>query len=162
MMAIGKNLEMELVLVPAQGKSTQVTDPDSEKMKSFILDCDVIKEMIPEIFESHGGEEDAIHFESKLIMDMAREELLNGKMKGTNLILPLVAEDFNTLMLSYIEPFEKVGYNVRAKFLPCEINDSMSRNIARELETGKIINSSEVFSWMWKWRVSSYPSMGES
>ena len=143
-----KNFEMELVLgLPASGKSTRATDPDSEKMKSFILDCDVIKEMIPEFIESHGGAADAVHFESMLIMDMAREELLNGKMKGTNLILPLVADDFNTLMSSYIEPFEKVGYNVRAKFLPCEINVSMSRNIARELETGRIINSSVVFSF---------------
>ena len=40
-------------------------------MKSFILDCDVIKEMIPEFIESHGGAADAVHFESMLIMDMA-------------------------------------------------------------------------------------------
>ena len=50
-------------------------------------------------------------------------------------------------MSNYIEPFEKAGYNVRAKFLPCEINASVSRNIARELETGRIINSSVVFSF---------------
>ena len=80
-------------------------------------------------------------------MDMAKEELINGKMKGTNLILPLVADDFHLLMSNYIEPFEKAGYNVRAKFLPCEINASVSRNIARELETGRIINSSVVFSF---------------
>ena len=143
-----KNFEMELVLgLPASGKSTRATDPDSEKTKSFILDCDVIKEFIPEFIESHGGAADAVHFESMLIMDMAKEELINGKMKGTNLILPLVADDFHLLMSNYIEPFEKAGYNVRAKFLPCEINASVSRNIARELETGRIINSSVVFSF---------------
>ena len=143
-----KNFEMELVLgLPASGKSTRATDPDSEKKKSFILDCDVIKEMIPEFIESHGGAADAVHFESMLIMDMAREEFINGKMKGTNLILPLVADDLDTLISSYIEPFEKAGYNVRAKFLPCKVEESMSRNIARELETGRIINSSVVFSF---------------
>lgn len=143
-----KGFQIELVLgLPASGKSTRVTDPDSEKTKSFILDCDVIKEMIPEFIESHGGAADAIHLESMLIMDMAREELVNGKMIGTNLILPLVADEFNTLMSSYIKPFEEAGYNVRAKFLPCEINVSVSRNIARELETGRIINSSIVFSF---------------
>ena len=143
-----KGFQMELVLgLPAAGKSTRVTDPDSEKTKSFILDCDVIKDMIPEFIESHGGAADAVHLESMLIMDMAREELVNGKMKGTNLILPLVADDFDTLMSSYIKPFEEAGYNIRAKFLPCEINASMSRNIARELETGRIINSSVVFSF---------------
>ena len=72
---------------------------------------------------------------------------INGKMKGTNLILPLVADDFDTLISNYIRPFEEAGYNVRAKFLSCDINASMSRNIARELETGRIINSSVVFSF---------------
>ena len=143
-----KDFQMELVLgLPAAGKSTRATDPDSEKTKSFILDCDVIKEMIPEFIESHGAAADAVHLESMLIMDMAREELVNGKMKGTNLILPLVADDFDTLMSSYIKPFEEAGYNIRAKFLPCEINASMSRNIARVLETGRIINSSVVLSF---------------
>ena len=143
-----KGFKMELVLgLPAAGKSTRATDPDSEKTKSFILDCDVIKEMLPEFIESHGAAADAVHLESMLIMDMAREELVNGKMKGTNFILPLVADDFDTLMSSYIKPFEEAGYNVRARFLPCEINASMSRNIARELETGRIINSSVVFSF---------------
>jgi len=143
-----KGFQMELVLgLPAAGKSTTVTDPDSEATKSFILDCDVIKDMIPEFIESHGGAADAIHLESMLIMDMAREVLVNGNMKGTNIILPLVADDFDTLMASYIKPFEEAGYNVRAKFLPCDINASMSRNIARELETGRIINSSIVFSF---------------
>jgi hypothetical protein len=143
-----KGFQMELVLgLPAAGKSTRVTDPDSEKTKSFILDCDVIKDMIPEFIESHGGAADAVHLESMLIMDMAREELINGKMKGTNLILPLVADDFDTLISNYIRPFEEAGYNVRAKFLSCDINASMSRNIARELETGRIINSSVVFSF---------------
>ena len=143
-----KGFQMELVLgLPAAGKSTRATDPDSEKTKSFILDCDVIKDMIPEFIESHGGACDAVHLESMLIMDMAREELINGKMKGTNVILPLVADDFDTLMEAYIKPFEQAGYNVRARFLPCDVNASMSRNIARELETGRIINSSVVFSF---------------
>ena len=143
-----KGFKMELVLgLPAAGKSTRATDPDSEKTKSFILDCDVIKEMLPEFIESHGAAADAVHLESMLIMDMAREELVNGKMKGTNFILPLVADDFDTLMSSYIKPFEEAGYNVRAKFLYCDLTASMSRNIARELETGRIINSSVVFSF---------------
>ena len=103
--------------------------------------------MIPEFIESHGGAADAIHLESMMIMDMAREQLVNGKMKGTNLILPLVADDFDILMSSYIKPFEEAGYNVRAKFLYCDLTASMSRNIARELETGRIINSFIVFSF---------------
>ena len=143
-----KGFQMELVLgLPAAGKSTRVTDPDSEKTKSFILDCDAVKDLIPEFIESHGGAADAIHLESMLIMDMAKDELVKGKMKGTNVILPLVADDFDTLMSNYIKPFEEAGYNVRAKFLSCDLNVSVSRNIARELETGRIMNSSIAFSF---------------
>ena len=143
-----KGYEMELVLgLPAAGKSTMVTDPDSEEMKAFILDCDVIKELIPEYQESHGCGADAVHMESMGIMDMAVKAFTEGDMKGTNVILPLVANDFDDLMNTYIIPFENAGYNVKAKFVDVEENVSMGRNVARELETGRIINSAVVFSF---------------
>ena len=143
-----KEYQMELVLgLPAAGKSTRVTDPDSEEMKAFILDCDVIKELIPEYQESHGCAADAIHMESMGIMNEAVKALTEGDMKGTNVILPLVSTDLDDLMNNYIKPFEAAGYNVKAKFVPCEENVSMARNVARELETGRIINSAVVFSF---------------
>ncbi|MCR4591269.1 MAG: zeta toxin family protein [Lachnospiraceae bacterium] len=146
--SVNKDYEMELVLgLPASGKSTRVTDPDSEEMGAFILDCDVIKELIPEFQESHGGAADAVHMESMAIMEEAIKSFTEGDMKGTNVILPLVASDFDYLMNTYIKPFEDAGYNVRAKFVPCEENVSMARNVARELETGRIINSKVVFSF---------------
>ena len=145
---VEKGYEMELVLgLPAAGKSTRVTDPDSLDQKAFILDCDVIKELIPEFQESHGCGADAVHMESMAIMDKAVKAFTEGDLKGTNIILPLVADDFDSLMDTYIKPFEEAGYNVRAKFVPCEVNVSMARNIARELETGRIINSAVVFSF---------------
>ena len=145
---VSKDYEMELVLgLPASGKSTRVTDPDSEAMKAFILDCDVIKELIPEFQESYGGGADAVHFESMDIMNRTIKEFTEGSLKGTNVIIPIVASDFDELMNTYIKPFEAAGYNVRAKFVPCEENASVSRNIARELETGRIINSFVVFSF---------------
>ena len=143
-----KEYEMELVLgLPASGKSTRVSDPDSEEMGAFILDCDVIKELIPEYEESHGIAADAVHMESMMIMDNALKAFTEGDMKGTNVILPIVADDFDSLMENYIKPFEEAGYNVRAKFVDCEVNVSMARNLARELETGRIINSAVVFSF---------------
>ena len=116
-------------------------------MKAFILDCDVIKELIPEFQESYGGGADAVHFESMDIMNRTIKEFTEGSLKGTNVIIPIVASDFDELMNTYIKPFEAAGYNVRAKFVPCEENASVSRNIARELETGRIINSFVVFSF---------------
>ncbi len=143
-----KNYEMELVLgLPASGKSTKVTDPESALKGAFILDCDMIKELLPEYQESHGCAADAVHAESMEIMDKAVKAFTKGKMKGTNVILPLVADDFDALMENYIKPFEAAGYNVRARFLPCEINVSVARALARELESGRIINSSVLFSF---------------
>lgn len=145
---VEKGYKMELVLgLPASGKSTRITDPDSESMKAFILDCDVIKELIPEFQESYGAAADAVHFESMNIMDSAVQELLTGEMKGTNVILPLVADDLDSLMENYIKPFEESGYTVTAKFVECDPNVSASRNLMRELETGRIINSGVVFSF---------------
>jgi len=145
---LNKDYEMELVLgLPASGKSTRVSDPDSEEMGAFILDCDVIKELIPEYQESHGIAADAVHMESMMIMDNAVKAFTEGDMKGTNIVLPLVADDLDSLMENYIKPFEEAGYNVRAKFVDCEVNVSMARNVARELETGRIINSAVVFSF---------------
>lgn len=145
---LDKGYELELVLgLPAAGKSTRVTDPDSEAMHAFILDCDEIKEIIPEFQATYGTAADAIHFESMLVMNEAIEAFTTGSMKGTNVILPIVAGDFDDLMNTYIKPFEAAGYNVRAKFVDCEVNASVSRNIMRELETGRIINSAVVFSF---------------
>lgn len=145
---LSKDFKMELVLgLPASGKSTRVTDPDSEEMKAFILDCDVVKELIPEFQESHGGAADAVHFESFDIMNNAMQEFLTGDLMGTNVIIPIVSTDLDELTETYIKPFEDAGYTVTAKFVECEENVSMARNIARELETGRIINSAVVFSF---------------
>lgn len=145
---LDKGYEMEIVLgLPASGKSSRVTDPDSEAMHAFILDCDEIKELIPEFQATYGAAADAIHFESMDIMNEAIRTFTEGSMKGTNIILPIVAGDFDDLMNTYIKPFEAAGYNVRAKFVDCEVNASVSRNIMRELETGRIINSAVVLSF---------------
>ncbi len=145
---LAKDYQMELVLgLPASGKSTRVTDPDSEAMKAFILDCDEVKELIPEFRQSYGAAADAVHFESFEIMNEAMKEFTEGSLKGTNVIIPIVAGDFDDLMNSYIKPFEDAGYNVRCKFVEADSNASVSRNIMRELETGRIINSAVVFSF---------------
>ena len=148
---LDRGYEMELVLgLPASGKSTRVTDPDSEAMHAFILDCDEVKELIPEFRASYGAAADAVHFESFDIMNAAMKEFTEGSLKGTNVIIPIVAGDFDDLMNSYIKPFEAAGYNVTAKFVDCEPNVSVARNIMRELETGRIINSAVVTSFGYK------------
>ncbi len=145
---IERGYQMELVCgLPAAGKSSRVTDPDSEAMKAFILDSDVVKTLIPEYKETFGAAADAIHKESSNITASAIEEFLSGSMKGVNVIIPTVGDGFDKMMEKYIKPFEAAGYNVHVKFVDVDINVSMARNIMRELETGRIINSSIVFSY---------------
>lgn len=138
----------EIVLgLPASGKSTRVTDPDSAEMGAFIFDCDVIKTLIPEYQESYGLAADAVHTESMMIMNSALSEFTEGSMKGVNFILPLVSTDLDELMDTYITPLEDAGYTVHVKYCDSELNESLARNLARELRTGRIINSAVVFSF---------------
>ena len=140
--------KMELVLgLPASGKSTRVTDPDSEEMGAFIMDCDVIKAMLPEYKESYGCAADAVHFEGYTMMQETIKNFTEGDLKGTNIILPVVSSDFDDLMENTIKPFEDADYDVRVKFCPAEPNESAARVVARELEGGQLINSTVVFSF---------------
>lgn len=139
---------MTLVLgLPASGKSTMIVDPLSEETGAFILDCDVIKELIPEFRESHGCAADAVHLESMAIMNEAVNEFLQGSLKGTNVILPIVSSDLNELMENYIRPFEEAGYTVKAVFREAKPNEAAARVVMRELRTGRIIKSSVAFSF---------------
>lgn len=143
-----KDYQMTLVLgLPASGKSTLYTNPDSEKTGSFILDCDVVKTLLPEYKESYGGAADAVHFESFNIMDKAMESFFSGEMKGTNIILPIVATDFDELMSKYIKPFEAAGYEVHAAFIDVCENVSFAKNIARQLDSGRVYRSSVAASF---------------
>ena len=137
-----RNYQMTLVLgLPAVGKSTVYTNPHSEQTGAFILDCDEIKKLLPEYKESYGGATDAVHFESLELMDKAMESFLTGEMKGVNVILPIVAADFDELMNKYIKPFEAAGYNVQAVFIDAAENISFGQNIARQLDSGRVFNS---------------------
>lgn len=138
----------EVVLgLPASGKSTRVTDPDSAETGSFIFDCDVIKTLIPEYQESHGLAADAVHTESMQIMNSALSEFTEGSMKGTNFILPIVSTNLDELMDTYITPLENAGYSVNVKYCDSKLNESLARNVARELRTGRVINSAVVFGF---------------
>ncbi|MBR5913673.1 MAG: ATP-binding protein [Selenomonadaceae bacterium] len=143
-----KDYKMTLVLgLPAVGKSTVYTNPHSAETGAFILDCDVVKTLLPEYKESYGGASDAVHFESFNIMDKAMESFLSGEMKGTNIILPIVATNLDELMSKYIKPFEAAGYDVQAVFIDAPENVSFARNIARQLDSGRVFRSAVAASF---------------
>lgn len=139
---------LELVLgLPSSGKSTEIADPDSEALGAFILDCDMIKAELPEYKESHGAGADAVHFEGMLLMKEALNAFLEGDMKGTNVILPIVATDLEELLNDYIRPFEAAGYRVIVKFKGIEPEVSAAKVVRRELKGGQLINSAVAFSF---------------
>ena len=143
-----KEFKLELVLgLPASGKSTAVVNPHSDILEAFILDCDVIKELLPEFQETFGGATDAVHLESLALMDEAMKEFLEGELSGTNIILPIVAPNFDELMEKYIRPFEHAGYDVRAVFVGTPEKTCMNWNIKRELDSGRIFISDVAFSF---------------
>ena len=142
-----KEFKLELVLgLPASGKSTVYVNPHSDKLDAFILDCDVIKELLPEYQESFGGAADAVHFESFALMDEAMKEFF-GELKGRNIILPIVAPDFDELMEKYIRPFEDAGYDVRAVYVDTPEKVCMNWNVKRQLDSGRVYRSAVAFSF---------------
>ena len=54
--------------------------------------------------------------EGMKLMAEAEKAFLEGDMKGTNVILPLVATDLDELLEDVIRPFEEAGYTVTARF----------------------------------------------
>lgn len=145
---LNRDYKMVLVLgLPASGKSSYLAEPISEEIGAFILDCDEIKELIPEYQESHSCAADAVHFESFAIMNDVMQEFLTGDMKGVNVVLPIVASDFDELMDTYIKPFEEAGYNVKAVFRSAKPNEAAARVVSRELRNGRIIRSAVAFSF---------------
>ena len=142
-----KEFKLELVLgLPASGKSTSYVNPHSDKLDAFILDCDVIKELLPEYQETFGGAADAVHFESFALMDEAMKEFF-GELKGRNIILPIVAPDFDELMEKYIRPFEDAGYDVRAVYVDTPEKVCMNWNVKRQLDSGRVYRSAVAFSF---------------
>ena len=137
-----KEYQCVLILgLPASGKSTKMADPLSEKLGAFLLDSDVIKEMIPEFQESHGAAADAVHQESRDILQNAIDVFTTGDMQGYNVVIPTVGNSMDSLMTRFILPFEEAGYNVKVAYVDVEPNVSLARAVARGLKTGRIISS---------------------
>lgn len=133
--------------LPAAGKSTTIANPESQKTGSFVFDSDIIKESIPEFAESFGGAANAVHQESGMIQEDAFSEFLNGSMKGTNMIIPIIGSKFESVMRDWVTPLEEAGYDVEIKYKDADSEGSANRVIARALDEGRIIPSKHALSY---------------
>lgn len=132
--------------LPAVGKSTLV-DPMSQEQGMFVLDNDMVKEMIPEFAATGGAAANAVHRESGIIQKNALNEFLNGDRNGDNLAIPIIGDNPKKVMDKYITDLESVGYDVEVKYVGGDPQVSCNRVVSRAVETGRIIQSKVVFDY---------------
>lgn len=135
--------------LPAVGKSTLV-DPMSQEQGMFILDNDMVKEMIPEFAATGGAAADAVHRESGIVQKNALNEFLNGNRNGDNLAIPIIGDDHQKVMDKYITVLENTGYDVEVKYVGGDPQVSCNRVVSRAVETGRIIKSNVVLDYKTK------------
>lgn len=140
----GKPLKKEykatiVVGLPAAGKSTRIANPLSEEQGAFIMDSDEMKKLIPEYRDTNGGAADAVHLESKDLMESALGEFVDGLMKGTNLVIPVIGDDAGKLNTRYIDKLLEAGYNVEIAYKKADAKSSANRVVSRAIKEGRFI-----------------------
>ncbi len=140
----GKPLKKEykatiVVGLPAAGKSTRIANPLSEEQGAFIMDSDEMKKLIPEYRDTNGGAADAVHLESKDLMESALGEFVDGSMKGTNLVIPVIGDDAGKLNTRYIDKLLEAGYNVEIAYKKADAKSSANRVVSRAIKEGRFI-----------------------
>ena len=140
----GKPLKKEykatiVVGLPAAGKSTRIANPLSEEQGAFIMDSDEMKKLIPEYRDTNGGAADAVHKESKNLMESALGEFTGGSMKGTNLVIPVIGDDAGKLYKKYIKMLFDAGYDVEIAYKKADARSSANRVVSRAIKDGRFI-----------------------
>lgn len=140
----GKPLKKEykatiVVGLPAAGKSTRIANPLSEEQGAFIMDSDEMKKLIPEYRDTNGGAANAVHKESKNLMERALGEFTNGSMKGTNLVIPVIGDTVKSLNDKYINSLLGAGYEVEIAYKKADAKSSANRVVSRAIKDGRFI-----------------------
>lgn len=133
-----------VVGLPAAGKSSRIVNPLSDEQGAFIMDSDEMKRLIPEFKASKGGAANAVHKESKDLMKEAFNEFINGSMRGTNVIIPVIGDEADKLNKKYIDKLISAGYDIEIAYKGSTAKQSANRVIARAIKTGRFIPMSVV------------------
>lgn len=126
------------------GKSSRIVNPLSDEQGAFILDSDEMKKLIPEYAETNGGAANAVHKESKGLMNEAFAEFTNGNMTGTNIAIPVIGDKAMDMSEKYIIPLLDAGYDVEIAYKTATAKESANRVIKRAIQTGRFIPTSVV------------------
>lgn len=134
---IRKEKRIDVVIgLPAVGKSTVFADPLSNEHGSRIVDCDIIKEKLPEFNQGYGS--DNVHQESKIINDKILQKAMYN---GENIVLPIIGSEYNKLV-KRLEEYKNVGYSVHLHLNEVPQNKALGRMLNRYFEQGRFLNPS--------------------
>ena len=125
------------------GKSSRIVNPLSDEQGAFILDSDEMKKLIPEYAETNGGAANAVHEESKNLMNKVFAEFTNKDMKGTNIAIPIIGGNVKSIE-EYVKPLINAGYDVEIAYKSATAKESANRVIKRAIQTGRFIPTSVV------------------
>ena len=142
---IAKNRKVVLVTgLPASGKSSKVVNKVSPELQAYVVDSDEVKFLFPEFTESKGLAGNAIHEESKAIIESVFSDKLDS---GTNMVIPVVGEDLDKLNKKWLSRLNDAGYDIEIKYQDVDSNESINRVILRAIEQNRPIPSTKVFGY---------------
>ena len=133
-----------VVGLPASGKSSRIANPLSEEQGAFIFDSDEMKKLI-DGFDG-GKNADGVHEESKTLLERAQNRFINGDMKGTNIVYPVIGDNYGKLVKK-IQPFKDAGYNVEIAYKKADTEQSMNRVLSRAIKDGRYIPKKVVMKY---------------
>lgn len=139
--------ESKLTLVvglPAAGKSTRIANPLSEEQGAFIFDSDEMKKLI-DGFDG-GKNANGVHEESKDLLERARAKFTDGEMKGTNIVFPVIGDNYKSTMKK-LQPFRDAGYEIEIAYKKADTRESMNRVISRAIKDGRYIPKKVVMEY---------------
>ena len=124
---------------PAAGKSSSIVNKVSQNEGAYVLDSDIIKEMIPEFQKTHGAAVSGVNKEANLIRSEVIEEFMKGgSREGDNIVIPIIGDQVGSVE-NYIKRLSPAGYDIEIQYKRAPIRQSANRMVSRAIETGRII-----------------------
>jgi N12 class adenine-specific DNA methylase len=140
---------------PAAGKSS-ISEPLARALRAAIVDADEAKKVIPEYRNGLGSH--ASHEESS---ELAKGVFKNLARNGSNIILPKVGHSYESIK-GLVDVLKSLGYRVDIAHVAATPEISHRRNIARFLETGRLVDPDHITSVGDKPRNTAYMLKGDA
>jgi len=140
---------------PAAGKSS-ISEPVARKYRAAIVDPDDAKKIIPEYHNGLGTS--AVHEESS---ELAIDVLKNIARDGGNIVLPKVGASADGIK-KLVNRLKQLGYTVDIAHVAATPEISARRNIARFLNTGRLVKPEYITEVGDKPRKTAYMLRGDA